>query len=1628
MTEPLFIDLEATPSGGIKELGLVFESKRLHTHSIQEAVQFIRDIPTAYIAGHNIIDFDIKLLEKTSLNPYLKEHLLLDTLPVSLLLFSEKTFHSLPKNYKSEDCFINNPVKDAELSRDLLHRSIDKFLVLPKSQQAILYLLLKEQQNFRGFFKFLQAETQFHLQSDKELFELIVDEFKPIIKNTQCLKQSIEAQPIELAYILAIRMPELEVNAQAPKILYDYPGITELQEKLCFDRQDALQHVDEFALENFGFANFRDFPRQDADLFSGPVLSQREIVEAAIRQESFIAILPTGGGKTFTFWLPALVKAKALKTLTVVISPLQALIKDHMESFEEQLANFTAVALSGYLSPNEHADAIDRVVNGDADLLYLAPESLRSNRVFNLLKNRVIDRFVIDEAHCLSTWGNDFRHDYFYIGAFINDLLAAKPFQSHIPVSCFTATAKPKVLDDIGHYMEQSLGLTMQRYIAVPERHNLDYEAYEVKEEKGKYSRLLELVNDKAGSTLIYIPSSTRRCDEIAEQLTLDTGKNVRSFHSRLDSDIKMQILKDYIDDSIDIVVATTAFGMGVDKPNIENVIHYEVSESLENYAQEAGRGARNQDIRASCPLLFEPNDLDKHFTTINRSKLNADEINAVFRVLKEDQRNPVMMTSREIANQAGWDTEDSGAEYDMKVKTALLELEREDYLQRSRNKVNFYADAVARDAHDLLQQAFQKRHFDHETQTRLFRVLQSLLGRGKPDAVELDELSLILGYPYEQIAQAIVQLKHIGVIGDAKDLSLTTSTSRLSSYQLIKRIENKLFAFLKNHLSHNLKISELNQFLLDQPTLSKTNQNYTASIKLLLKSWRGRDGQFKFNRIDRARDLWHCKIIDQSRLQQAIRFKQQIAEQLVTYFGQLTASQVTSQEGDEKQLLEFSILELQQYLGVKSPKAVDKALLHLHQLKVVELGQGRFIYYSPMTIQKLEKMSLPNKRYTKQEYQERLKPFYQRKMESVHIVGEYSSRLIRDSQQNSHSAQSFMRDYFTLSYDNFIRKYQALKDKFKFPMTEQRYQKIFQSLSAEQQKIIDDKSSQAMMILAGPGSGKTKVLVHKIASLILQEDIKPEQFLMLTYSRTAMLEFKSRLFQLLGQLAYDIDIFTFHGYALQLIGRQVESEKNNLLRDVVKQAATQIHSNSLEMPYKTVLVLDEYQDINADGFALIKAIADSHQNSKRLIAVGDDDQCILKGVNGADVHFIKQFEEHFGIDEEGNRSYAQYELLTNYRSRYHIVAYSNEFVEKLSKRYKHQALTPYREHPVGQVKVVSYQSSYLQQPAVQQAQQILSEHSARHTNIAILAYSNNEVADIYALLLEQGLKAKYLLNHEGFRLAQLIEIYRLNGLLEGQDLNENKLWQAYDSLVQRFKDSKNLPLVKEVIQEFINGHEVYTPSLWQAYLDEIASEQFINQSKKVLVSTIHKAKGKEFDCVILLARHRHVDDELRRLFYVGMTRAKKQLLILSNNPIFKHYVPELVQQESDANHYPEPLYKTYVMGLADVHLSFSNGLNQKEIDLIAGSKLELKVIDKNKPYLLLHNKHTVARFSKSMFKHLKSLEQQGYQITDIEIENVVVWFDEKTKQYRQQPLCKIVMEKQLRVTDTQNTRKERLR
>ena len=370
MYEIVYLDIEASLDGIIKEIGLVYETDSLKTSSIEQVKEFLTVHSPKYIAGHNIVKFDKVLLEQTSIKSELEKYIIIDTLPASLLLFNEKTFHNLPKKYKNEDNFYNNPVEDSKLTRVLFEKIVKKFRTIPKKQQIIFYSLLNQKDEFIGFFSYFEKELGLQELVPELLEKTIAVLYESVIVNKNAIKDSMFHHKVELAYILALLTPVTEIKAHPPKILFDYPEISNIQTLLCFDVEESCKNLSSFAEETFGFSSFRSFQRLGGDtLFQSNKISQREIIEASLKDESFIAVLPTGGGKTFTFWLPALIKAKAYKSLTVVISPLQALIKDHIGSFEKQVANFTAVAISGFLTPLERSNAIDKVVNGDADIL-----------------------------------------------------------------------------------------------------------------------------------------------------------------------------------------------------------------------------------------------------------------------------------------------------------------------------------------------------------------------------------------------------------------------------------------------------------------------------------------------------------------------------------------------------------------------------------------------------------------------------------------------------------------------------------------------------------------------------------------------------------------------------------------------------------------------------------------------------------------------------------------------------------------------------------------------------------------------------------------------------------------------------------------------------------------------------------------------------------------------------------------------------------------------------------------------------------------------------------------------------------------------------------------------------------
>ena len=1593
----LFCDTEIdTHTKKIYELGFIYKNKELKTSSSTKSQAFIHSCDTHFISGHNFIDFDMKYLSQSSLYQDLKEYYIIDTLPLSLLLFNEKTHHSLPKNYKSEDDFKNDPVEDSKITRKLFVKLYEKFISLSRTMQYIFYSLLHKEKYFEGFFRYIKKELEIVVIKNDALYNLVIKEYEARIVDQKFLQTLIDNHPIELAYILALLTPHIEIKAHPPKILYSYPNIVSIQKKLCFDNHVMRENLHTFSKKVFGFGEFRKFPRLNAGLFDSKMISQQEIVEASLRDENFLCILPTGGGKTFTFWLPAIYKASAYKSLTVVISPLQALIEDHIKSFNSNVANYKAVAISGFLSPLERSEAIESIVNGEADILYIAPESLRSEAIFRILKNRLIERFVIDEVHCLSTWGNDFRQDYFYICEYIKELLDAKPFQKIIPISCFTATAKPGVIEDIKKFFFDGLGIQLDEYFAVPERTNLTYKAIEA-DSKEKYTRLLKILKEHQGPTLIYIPSSTKECDTVAQQLTLDTHRRVKSFHSKLESQEKMKILKDYIEDRIDIIVATTAFGMGVDKANIMNVIHYEISDSLESYAQEAGRGARDKSLNAFCPILFDENDLDKHFTTLNRSKLTANEINSILRVIKKSKAEVVTKTAFELAKDAGWDVEDNSIDYATKVKTILLELEREGYISRKRNKTSFFADSIASGSMEKLHEALDKSNYTKDEKQKLILVLQSIIGRGKVESVQIDELGYLLGLEKHDIALSVNQLKELGILGNAKDLSLEMRRASVGQFETVATIESALFTYIQNVHGTQIGMRELNEYLLSQQLIKN---NKVELIKNIIKNWRDKSN-FIFKRTNREQDLWYFKLEKLQELTNVISNRHTLSRELLKIL-------VKNLKSQKKEVVTFSLKDLYESFEKRfSIKEIDKTLLFLHHLKIIELLYGRFINYSPMSIYKEQKAS-GNKRYTLLEYKSRLEKHYKVKIESIHIMGEYAKRL----QLNDVKAIRFLKDYFTLSYDKFKKEYKLRSQQLSQPITKKRFHKLFDSMSDEQKEIIEDTKTKAMMILAGPGSGKTKVLVHKIASLILREDIKPGQFMMLTFSKTAKWEFKSRIHQLIGTLSYDIEVQTFHSFALKIIARTVNGTSDELLQSAIRDATKQIVDGDVSLKHISVLVLDEFQDINEESFALIKALYDASNGEMRIIAVGDDDQCIMEHI-GSRVEFIDKFGEYFGQDEEEkSSSFKLYELLENYRSYSNIVSYCNSFIKGITKRYKQQELYAHAKQS-GSVKIHSYPMAKSLIPPL--VEMIKSEENLE--NIAILTYTNEEVMQIYSLLLENNIESKYIIEKEKFHLKDLVEIkefcYILDSyLLDETAYKEEYFYKALQTVKERYKESSNMKFLEKVVSKFLDESDEYYISQWDSYIYEIKLENFENYKKNVLVSTIHKSKGMEFDKVFLLVNNIPKDDTEKRLYYVGMTRAKYELTLLVKGtkiPQNKEYV----KYYDDNNAYIlGNNIVTYEMSLSDINLGFDVDYRSRNFDFFAGKRVEVKKVTNFKNYCVVYKGKILATFSHKFENLLLEKLQQGYVIESAEIQYVIVWFDVNKNKNLRHPLCKIILKK----------------
>jgi ATP-dependent DNA helicase RecQ len=1123
----------------------------------------------------------------------------------------------------------------------------------------------------------------------------------------------------------------------------------------------------------------------------------------------------------------------------------------------------------------------------------------------------------------------------------------------------------------------------LELYASKATRTNLQYAVVHADTDEEKYQKLRALLSEYDCPAIVYV-ARTRRTHELSARLTRD-GYRALPFNGKMDNDEKVANQDEFMSGRVRIIVATSAFGMGVDKKDVGLVVHYNISDSLENYVQESGRAGRDPSQNARCYVLYSDSDLDKHFVLLNQTKLSISEIQQVWTAIKRmtRQRPHVSCSSLEIARQAGWN--DAAPDIETRVRTAIAALEQAGYLERGNNMPHVYATGITvKNMDEARQRIMESMLFDSEDREKAIRIIKSLISQkhiAKAQNSEaesrVDYLADILGLTRSEVVSAVMRMRQEGILDDSKDITAYMQDEGITERKSMMILERfaRLERYIISRIADDGLVISAKQLNDDAVNYGITTSN-EKSIRTLLYFLTIK-GYIR-KQEDPARNIKITRQTDANKTDSRCEQRHEICRFALEWlYGKL---QESAKENSSNKTVQFSIVNLLNQIKSNGQslfnslkevqiEEVEEALLYLSNIGALKLDGGFMVLYNAMAIHRLKDMKL---RYKHDDYR-MLDEFYKQKIQQVHIVGEYANLMVRNYQ----AAQLYVQDYFQMDYKRFIAKYFKGERgrEIQRNITPKKYQKLFAQLSERQKEIISDKESRCIVVAAGPGSGKTRVLVHKLASLLLLEDVKHEQMLMLTFSRAAATEFKQRLIALIDESAHYVEIKTFHSYSFDLLGRIGNLED---VRDVVARAAEMVNQGEVEPSKigKTVLVIDEAQDMSAEEYALVSALMNSNE-AMRVIAVGDDDQNIFE-FRGSDSQYLYQLSK-----EPDSRFF---EMTENYRSSKHIVAFANTFVKGIGRRMK---VTPIvsMSNEDGNVEVIRHTSQYMYQPLVEN----LIAHKGRGTS-CILTQTNEEAVVLVALLRKYGIQSKLVQSMEGFPFSNLAEVkYLLKYIAQRvkTPLILDDLWEeAKRATFHIYDDSQCLPLVKRCIELFEQTHRTkYRTDLWE-FVFESSVEDFCDVSDaEVVVSTIHKAKGREFDDVYMLLGDRpRKDEQLFRQYYVGMTRAKKRLFIHTNGELFTRLPAD--KNSVDNHQYPMPEEVVLQLSHKDVFLDFFKPIKKEVLALRSGDSLTLE-----DNYILAPITHrAIAKLSTNMQATLSAWKEKGYQVSSASVRYVVAW------------------------------------
>lgn len=1571
MMKTAFIDLEVDGRGKILDIGGVKAGQGFHSARIPEFADFVSDCDC--LCGHNIIGHDIKYLK-----PFLrKEYVLVDTLYLSPLLFPQKPYHKLLKDDKILTEELNNPLNDSLKAQSLYDDEAMAFKALDKDFQQLYYDLLNEDIHFSGFFKSIE-----YVPSRKPFFfrKSTADIFRELFKGKICEHSNVESfvrdHKVECAYAAALISTDDRNSITPAWILHNYPSVENVIRGLravnCGDarcRYCSQKLNAEYSLKKwFGYVRFRTF---------GGEPLQENAAKAAIKGESLLAIFPTGGGKSLTFQLPALMAGETVRGLTVVISPLQSLMKDQVENLEKKGIS-EAVYINGLLSPIERRNALERVESGEASLLYIAPEQLRSKTIEKVLMSRTLVRIVIDEAHCFSAWGQDFRIEYMFIGEFIKHLQECKGLDTPIPVSCFTATAKPKVISDICDYFRDRLGITLKRFTTDVARTNLRYTVLFRTSDEDKYQTLRNLLDGTKCPAIVYV-TRTKAAEKIAERLGKD-GFDAKAFHGQMEVNTKVKAQDDFMSGKVRIIVATSAFGMGVDKSDVGLVVHYEISDSLENYIQEAGRAGRDVNSQAECYVLYNDDDLNKHFILLNQTKLTLSEINQVWSAVKKltAKHDCIHISALEIARKAGWE---EIRDVETKVKSAIAALETAGYLRRGMNSPRIFATSIVpRNMDEASERIERCPDFTEDDKLDARRIIKSLISersRSRAGTAEaesrVDYLSDMLGIETRKVISIVERMRVAGILAKDDDMTAYLRLGQLRKFKYYIQLEKFLVETVIGECT-KFSLKEINE----KAIASGIARSSVKDIRTILFFWTIRHYIEKRPVTDDYIQI--AAKVSASDLEKQIAVRNSIASFIVYRFKD------NNKEEDGEVKVGFSLAGLVGDYNDSAlfPEKIDvgmaeEALLFLAKTGILNLEGGFMVLYNKLQIERLKDSKC---RYKKDDYHN-LDDFYKQRIQQIHIIGKYANMMVSDKNR----AMEYVHDYFVLDFKAFIKKYFDSKEEKRIGrnVSERKYNELFGGLTQTQSAIINDNESRFIVVPAGPGSGKTYVLVRKLASLILLEDVKSEQLLMLTFSRAAAVEFKKRLRDLIGNAAEYVEIKTFHSYSFDILGRKGSVDDSG---HIVADAVEGILRGRVERSRitKSILVIDEAQDLGVQEFELVKELIRLNDDM-RVIAVGDDDQNIYE-FRGSDSGNMKSLITDYGA--------SVYDMMENFRSSEAVVSISNNYVKGMSNRLKSAPIIC-RRSDRGCVRLIHHASLDYEQAIVNE---ILS--GAPGGTVCVLTATNDDALVISALLNKSGRRARLIRSNDGFYLRDLAEFRFFLDTIREFDAAclDNDTWtKSAEMVVEHFRGSECLEMFRNCLEAFNEecpGRKYISD--FENFLLESRLEDFSkSRSSEIIVSTIHKSKGCEYDNVyISLKGLGDITDRERRMIYVGMTRAKNNLSVHFSN--VNLFLDKSLQRFiiEDNTVYGAPMEVLMQLSHRDVVLDIFKGCQDSLPGLLSGTGLFV-----SGDYLYAETggrRVKVLRFSSAFRTQLSRMVSKGYLPVKAKVRFQVFWsYEEPT-------------------------------